>query len=55
MDKLQGALVVYDYERNVCIKSIYKTLREEGKRAGGQGNIGELYRDPAAQIANRDN
>jgi len=34
MDKLQGALVVYDYERNVCIKSIYKTLGEEGRRAG---------------------
>jgi len=34
MDKLQGALVVYDYERNVCIKSIYKTLREEGRRTG---------------------
>jgi len=55
MDKLQGVLVGYNYERNVCIKSIYKTLREEGKRAGGVGNIGELYRDPAAQIANRDN
>jgi len=42
MDKLQGALVGYDYARNVCIMSIYKTLREEGKRAGGVGNIGEL-------------
>jgi len=31
VDKLQGALVDYDYERNVCIESIYKTLRgEEG-------------------------
>jgi len=28
---LQGALVVCDYERNVCIESIYKTLREEGE------------------------
>ena len=43
--KLQGALVVYDYERNVCIESIYKTLREEGRRGREQGNIGELYRD----------
>ena len=34
MDKLQGALVVYDYERNVYIGSIYKTLREEGRRVG---------------------
>ena len=32
VDKLQGALVVYGYERNVCIESIYKTLRKEGRR-----------------------
>ena len=55
MDKLQRALIVYDYESNLCIKSIYKMLRKEGKRAGGQGNIGEFNRDPATQIANRDN
>ena len=24
--------MIYDCERNVCIKSIYKTLREEGRR-----------------------
>ena len=29
---LQGALVICGYERNVYIKSIYKTLREKGKR-----------------------
>jgi len=34
MDELQGALVVYDYERNVCIESRYKTLREGGRRTG---------------------
>jgi len=31
---LQGALMVCDYERKVCIKSIYKMLREEGRRTG---------------------
>jgi len=29
---LQGALVVCDYERNVVLKSMYKTLREEERR-----------------------
>jgi len=33
VDRLQGALVVYGYERNVCIESIYKTLRGEEGRA----------------------
>ena len=29
--------MVYDYERTVCIKSIYKTLREEGRRIAERG------------------
>jgi len=43
------------YESNVCIECIYKTLREEGRGTGEQGNTGELYRDSAAQVDNRDN
>ena len=42
-------------ETYVCIKNIYKTLPEEGRRAGVYGNTGELHRDPATKVANRDN
>jgi len=50
---LQGALVIYDCERNVCIKSIYKTLREEGRRVK---EIQEGYREiPPLPLSNRVN